>query len=71
MVAPRRIQEIPDLGSVQVETGAVFYRCKTCDFNTENPEAARAHVLENNRGRRRDSWWRHEIETLSARDCSP
>jgi len=70
MVAPRRIQDIPDLGSVQVETGVVVYRCRTCSFETTDPELATIHVVEENRGRRRDSQWRHEIETVSARDCS-
>jgi hypothetical protein len=68
MVASRKIQKFPDLGSVPVETGVVVYRCRTCNFESMDPQAASDHDVAENKGRRRSSEWRHEIEVVAARD---
>ncbi len=70
MVTARKIVEIPDMGAVPVETGVVVYRCSSCEFESTDPKLAGSHVLEENRRRRRDSPWRHELQGVARRDFS-
>ncbi len=68
MVSAKRIVEIPDLGPVVIEVGTVRYKCKSCDFDSKDPQAASDHDFEENKRRRYDSQWRHEIEVVASRD---
>ncbi len=58
------------VAQLPVETSIVVYRCKTCSFESTDPDLAANHDLEENRGRRRDSQWRHQVEVVATRDLS-
>ncbi len=53
---------------VPVERGVALYQCRACAFNSTDPQLAARHDLEENRGRRADSQWRHQLEVLAVRD---
>jgi hypothetical protein len=68
MVSARKAVEVPEIRTIPFERGVVLYTCNSCEFRTEDPEAAAAHGLEENKGRRRDSNWRHQIQVSARRD---
>ncbi len=41
--------------------GDQTYTCSSCTFRSSSLDEATSHVAHENRSRRADSWWRHEI----------